>query len=604
MGNIMISNKYIVAAGMLALLLTGCAPSLRSPDSARPEMSGGQQEGQRPGAYDSSSADRKGRRPAVRPELDQVSADQAPQSPEDKLRFLIPSTKFISNRVLEYQKKLDRWKEIDSQAAALNLNREDTEKMARCLGDIQKISNGYNHLYELVQQIDTINPALINEDEILELQKADINFMEGDCNRILTSAPQAKPQAQTAKPQQKPSAGLVQMEALIKQHADNREYEAVAQTWSKIPDNQLGDVSLNSKIAYGNALIFLHQEEKAAEIYQQVVDQAANSNDQKTDLLALRKTLADLYTASGNYPSAQKQYMNIDKDAHDLGKIDNWSKTHLSILARSDKNSPELMQYSGILRNYMGYIPEQDGYKLVWQADKFLKAYPNSEVAPNVEMIKADAGQRADTWFNGNMAEVDNLAADKHLPEAIKKLQSISEDILSPEQRLKVRDRADSLALSNAVERETLKIGKSQDLQRQWNDAMGLVDAGKYDDAIKIFNSMQDTEFAAKATDQVREVSNQAAKVQRKKAADLFIRYTKTTDPESRMKYLVESRNLLADILVKYPNIDFADKVSDNLKRVDAEIRTQDQKAPAGGQTPDSAAPVDQPDASTDKRTL
>ncbi|MDR3630859.1 MAG: hypothetical protein P4L42_11025 [Desulfocapsaceae bacterium] len=560
-----------------------------------------QREGQTPGTFDSSVPDKRGRRPPVKPEPDEVSADQPVQSMDDKVRLLIPSTKFINNRTIEYQKKLDRWKEIDSQAATLNLSREDTEKMARCFGDIQKIMNGYNHMHDLIQQIDTINPAMINEGEILELQKADIAFMEGECNRILTAAPQEKSQVQ-AKPPQKPSGSLAPMEALINQHSDKGEYEEVVQTWSKIPDNQLGDVSLKTKIAYGNALMFLHQEEKAAEVYQQIVDQIANSNEQKTDLLSLRKILADLYTASGNYPAARKQYQNIEKEYQDLGKADEWSKTHLNILEHNDKNSPELAQYSGILRNYMGFIPEQDGYKIVWQADKFLKAYPNSAVAANVEMIKAGAGQRADTWFNGIFVDADKLGADKHYAEAIKKLQAIPEDILSPEQRLKVRDKIDALTLANAVERETVKIGKSQNLQRRWNEGMGLVDAGKYDEAVKVFSEMQDTEYASKAIDEIKEISSLAAKAQRRKAAELFIRYTKTTDPDSKMKLLIESRDTLADILVKYPNIDFTDKVADNLKRVEAEIRAQGQKSAADSQS-SASAPVSLPDVSADKKT-
>ena len=458
-------------------------------------------------------------------------------------------------------------------------------------------------MHDLFQQIDTINPALINEDEILELQKADIAFMEGDCNRILTAAPLAKPQAQQPKPLQKPSAGLAQMEALIKQHSDNREYEAVVQTWSKIPDDQLGNVSLQTQTAYGNALMFLHQEEKAAEVYQQIVDKVANSNDQKADLPALRKTLADLYMASGKYPAAQNQYMSMDKDNHDLGKTDDWSKTQLSILGHSDKNSPELTQYSEILRNYMGYIPEQDGYKVLGQADKFLKAYPNSEVAPNVEMMKAAIGKRADAWFNGILADVDKLAADKNYPEALKKLQTIPEDILTPEQKLAVRDKSDALTLSNAVERETVKIGKSQDLQRRWNEGMGLVDSGKFDDALKVFSDMKDTEYASKAQDEIKEVSTLAAKAQRRNAAELFIRYTKTADPDAKMKLLVESRNLLADILVKYPNIDFTDKVSDNLKRVDAEIQSLEQKSPSGDQAAGAASGNPPEDAAADQKT-
>ena len=504
------------------------------------------------------------------------------------MRFLLPSSKFINDRILEYEKKLDRWKVLDNQSAVLNLNREDTEKMVRCFGDIQKVLNGYNHLHELIGQINTSSPALFNEEEVLELQKIDIAFMEGECNRLLT-APQEKSAVQI---KQKSTSDMSQMETLIQRHWDNREYEEVVQTWSKIPDVQAGDVTLKTKIIYGNALMFLHQEEKAAEVYQQIVNQISASNDQKTDLLSLRKILADLYTASGNYPAAQKQYMSVVKDYQELGKVDEWSKKHLSILEHNDKNSPELTQYSAILRNSMGFIPEQDGYKIIWQADKFLKTYPNSAVISNVEMIRADALQRADTWFNGIFAEVDKLAAEKHYSEAIKKLQIIPDDIISPEQRLKVRDKNDALVLSDAVERETVKIGRSQDLQRRWNEGMGAIDSGNFDDAVKVFSGLQDTEYAAKAAEKIKEISTLAAKAQRRKAAELFIRYTKTPDPEGKKKLLVESRKLLTDILVKYPNIDFTDKVVDNIKRVETEMNTLDPtllpslRAVEGGQAP------------------
>ena len=103
---------------------------------------------------------------------------------------------------------------------------------------------------------------------------------------------------------------------------------------------------------------------------------------------------------------------------------------------------------------------------------------------------------------------------------------------------------------------------------------MGYIDDGRFDDAVKIFKGLQDTEYATKAAEKIKEISTLAAKAERRKAAELFIRYTKTTDPEGKKKLLVESRKILADILVKYPNIDFTDKVLDNLKRVETEMNT------------------------------
>jgi tetratricopeptide (TPR) repeat protein len=577
----MIPNKYILVPLLCALLFSGCAPSLRSPASPKTNTGEAQQPAPVPGSFDAATNDEKTKRPPYRPGQQQIPIESAPESINTKMRFLLPSGKFINDRILEYDKKLTRWKEIDNQSAVLNLNREDTEKMVHCFRDIQKILNGYNHMHELIQQINSTSPVTINEEDILELQKNDIAFMEGECNRMLV-APQEKNVGQA---KQKSATDLSQMETLIKRHSDGREYEDVVQTWSKIPDAQIGDVGLKTRISYGNALMFLHQEEKAAEVYQQIVNQILASNEQRTDLLSLRKILADLYTASGNYPAAQKQYISIAKEYRDLGGVDDWSKKHLSILEHNDKSSPELTQYSGILRNYMGFIPEQDGFKIIWQVDKFLKTYPNSPVVSNVEMIKSDVLKRADIWFNGIFAEVDRLAADRRYAEAIKKIQIIPDDIISPDQRLKVRDKSDALVLSDAVERETVKIGKTQDLQRRWNEGMVFIDEGRFDDAVKVFNGLQDTEYTAKAAEKIREISTLAAKADRRKAAELFIRFTKTSDLENKKKLLIESRRLLADILVKYPNIDFSDKILENLKRVEKEMIALDPKLLPGSQT-------------------
>jgi tetratricopeptide (TPR) repeat protein len=568
MENHMIPKKYIVAITLSVLLTAGCTPSLKAPALPKPET--GQIQKSRPemGPFGDMTAEEREKNTTSQTQQNPI--EPTPESISKKVQFLLPSSAFINERIEEYNKKIDKWRELQNQSATLNLNREDTEKMVNCFRDIQKVLNGYTNMHGMIQQLNSSSPPIINAMDILELQRGDIDFMEGECNRLLAVA-REKSIMQANQP-----PDLSQIETLIKRHWDAKEYEDVVQVWSKIPDSQVGNIDQKTKLLYGNALMFLHQEEQAAEVYQQIVNQMIASNEQKRDLLSLRKILADLYTASGNYPAAQQQYQDILKEYQDLGNIDKWSRTHLNILEHNDKNSPALTQYSGILRNYMGFIPEQDGYKIVWQADKFLQSHPESPVAVNVSMMKADSQKRADAWFNGVFTEVDKLAAEKQYSEAIKKLQSIPDDIINPDQRLKIRDKNDALALSDAVQRETVKISKMQELQRRWNNGLALIDEGKFDEAAEVFNGFQDTEYASKAQEKLKEISTIAAKAERRKAAEYFIRFTKTSDLELKKKLLIESRRLLADILVKYPNIDFADKVRDNIKRVEMEMNTLD----------------------------
>ena len=56
----------------------------------------------------------------------------------------------------------------------------------------------------------------------------------------------------------------------------------------------------------------------------------------------------------------------------------------------------------------------------------------------------------------------------------------------------------------------------------------------------------------------------------------MFIRFTKTTDIEGKKRLLIESRKILKDILVKYPDVDIAVKVIGNINRVEKEMNELD----------------------------
>jgi len=485
----------------------------------------------------------------------------------------LPEMQYVKDRIFEYGRKLDRWKELDDQAIVLDLDTEASEEMVRCFRDLQKVLNGYNHIHESLLRQDFMDAADgISSAEVMTLEQRDISFLESSCGRLLKSGDDRGEGWE----QRGEQADLPQIETLIERYAGSDEFEEVIQVWQQIPAHQLDRVHLNTRISYGNALMSLHQEKKAAIIYQEIIDLMSSSDDQRTDILSLRKILADLYTASGNYDKAEDQYLEISKDYSNLAKIEDWATLQLSILERSEVGSPELQEYSSLLRNFLGYSPQRDGYKLVWQSDKFLAEYPYSPVSSNVDIIKTSTLDRADKWIETFMNEVDTMAAEEQFQDALLKLETLQEDILSGEKLIEIRKKSDDLTLAEAVSREKKKIEKIQAQQRQWNDALLLVDKGDFDQAIEILTVMLDTDYAVKADNKIAEVSLLAARAERRKAADLFIRFTKTTDIESRKKLLVESRRRLVDILIKYPDVGITEKVMGNIKRVEKEMNAID----------------------------
>ena len=130
--------------------------------------------------------------------------------------------------------------------------------------------------------------------------------------------------------------------------------------------------------------------------------------------------------------------------------------------------------------------------------------------------------------------------------------------------------------LAEAVERETVKIEKMQALQSTWNEGAAHAESGDYDAAIAVFNKLLGTEYDDRAQGQINELSLTAAKNERRRAADLFVRSMKTDDPENRKQLLVESREVLKDILGKYPDVEVADKVRGNIGTVEKKMNELD----------------------------
>jgi tetratricopeptide (TPR) repeat protein len=566
------SASCLVVLLSFAVLFSGCAQKSLPRNDADSAIS------RRPPAITERSIETPGSRvadpaksgpqPIARPVLEPaetVRADVADQAP------LLP-VGYINDRIFEYGRKLERWKELDNQAVVVQLDKEQSDTMVRCFRDLQAVLNGYQQLRDTLLQRNVIVPEVIVPEQVLDLQRQDIDFLEGICGRMLGEAHDEDAGWQ----QRQEGADLNQVETLIERYSANGEYSEVVQVWLKIPDHQVDRISLKTRILYGNALMFLDQPEQAARIYQQIVDAMSASDEQPTDLLSLRKVLADLYTSYGNYPAARKQYNQIDDDYEAIGSIKQWANLQLSILERSETGSPELNEYSSLLRGYLGYLPRRDGYSIVWQADTFLQTYPYSPVSSNVDAIRGDAQRRADAWFNDYLSRSAELAEDRKFQDAMELLQTIPEDLVGDEHRQQVQARLDELVLAEEVARETHKIEQMQELQRTWNDGMLRAEAEDYAGAIEIFTTLLDSEFGARAAEKIKELSLKAAMIERRKAADLFIRFSKTTDIESKKRLLVESRQVLKDILVKYPEVEIADKVVGNINRVEQEMNVLD----------------------------
>ena len=561
---------YTIAVLLLVFIIAGCGqkrlppPYPQAPDPAEPAATGKPIDS--PSQDEDASQLKQGPQPMATPDL--ADAEYVFKESDPKLRPL--SAGFVNDRINIYQKKLDLWKQVDQQSTIASLDAEQTQIMVNCFRDLQTVLNGYQNMHSQIFQKGG-DPDQLNLENIVGLQRQDIAFLETPCTQLLDTAGIEESAFMAEK-----SGSFFPVERQINELYEAGEYDQVVRVWASIPAEQKSGVNKATVLAYADALLYLDQPAQPAEAYQQVVDSMSAEPSLDDDLLSMRKRLADMYAAAGNFFAAEGQYDELLRDYDDIGKFNDWAKLQLSMFERSMKGSPELTDYSELLRGYLRFIPAKDGYGIVYQAEKFLQQYPYSPVSPNVDIIKDEARAAADRWFSGNLAEADKLSQNKQLEEAITLLQSLPQDKLSPENLQILTEKLDGLVLAEAVERETVKIEKMQALQSIWNEGAAHSESGDYDAAIAVFNQLLGTEYDDRAQEQIDELSLTAAKNERRRAADLFVRSMKTDDPENRKQLLVESREVLKDILGKYPDVEVADKVRGNIGTVEKKMNELD----------------------------
>jgi len=547
--------KKIVSFACWAIVLTGCATGAKQgTNSHAPMQSGGQQGG---------------------------SSATAPPALTGG-QPMMPSVEFVTGRISAYNKKMDVWHNRDSQTAVLQIPAGESEKMVSCFRELQKILNGYNRLHEtLLRQASLPAGTGMNSPrEIYSLQQDDVAFVDGFCGQVVASDSAA---GFNSWEQGKTGNGLSPVEVLIAQHAANGEYEELVQAWQQMPAPVAAQVSVQTKMVYGNALISLQRDEEAVQVYHLLVEQMAPANGVAVDILAVRKTLADLYFATRNYREAEYQYMEISKNYKGGTAVEDWAILQRALLQKGGQSGEELHEYTALLQNYLGFDPAKDGYTVVWQADKFLQMYPKSAVALNVDSMRTAVREQADQWARSNggnpsvlpgQQQDQGVAGGETIPNSLEQSPVVSPS--SSVQAAQTPPSIDQGAVSLPVENQGNRIEDSLEIERRWSEGQRFMVEAQYDKAIEMFTPLLNSQESLKVEKRIAEASTLAAEAERRRAADIFIRFTKAADSESRKKLLFESRKILLDILVKYPGVDITDKVVGNIKRVEKEINAID----------------------------
>ncbi len=484
---------------------------------------------------------------------------------------LLPTLTLVNDRIYAYEEKLTSLQKLQQQVAAQTLNQEILNTISDCRVELQGILVEYNALHKrLMKQTELQAAELLAGNNLFRISERDIKYLEGKCGQNLTTVPSiAKPVNQVQ------IKSLFGEEQQLKDAFSENNFATVISIYDNLPLESGQTPSFDVTYLYGQALLKTNRAVEAKKVFTDLLT-TIRRNDQSQWGFRLIQLIGDLEFGLGIYDGARNKYKEIGAIYGDLANNNDWAVKQLSALERNGAKNDEVSEYAALLKSYLEYNPDRDGYTVVDLGLKYVDRFPYSTVSSNADALLLKAKQLADAWLTSVLKRIDTLSANGQYQEALLFIERVPKSILPVEKQEMLRRKGEELVTSESISIETDRLVVEQELETDWNKAMNLLEAKQYDHAIEVFSSLLASSYESKAQIRIDEAARLAANEDRQRAAELYVRAKRTTDLESKKKLLFASRKLLQDILIKYPQADLTEKVKRNLVRIEEEISSVD----------------------------
>lgn len=592
---------FIVPLLLLAgagLLLSGCGtPRVAVPEKARkaPVV--------RPAPRPVVKQTRPAAPAPTRPEKTLVVKTPArevfPSPSRKKIRFSEADLRFVEQRLAVYEKKFRQWLEVRAGKGGLARDMVGPLQWQGCSGRFERILSGYQRMQEEIIASRSPSPWADNteQSDMDDILQQDIAFMESRCGRPPGPGPdEPGPSLQTAAVSRKMAAQSAEalIVAYVNQGNDIEAISAFQDLGRKFPGHVPDAVTRQQ---YGLALLRTGQRKAAGAVFSRLAAEAVNT-DLKQTPWQRQHNLADLLLAAGDLSGAQSLYQQLAQAHAGLAAEHKRLQVQVDALRalRVDR-SEETNAYLTLFRGVTLFSGRQGGPALIKQADRFDRTLPGTPLAASARYLRQTVEERLTAWAGSRLQRVNILMKQGNKQQA----KSVLEELAGADLPAAVQERVESMLTEiNAraevsgdtvtivqagptVEQKPLSLLtgdevtlQEQSLAMQWEAANRSLEMRHYDEAIKGFTALLPTDYGAMAGIKIKTVAKQVAAENRKQAAILFAKATKTTNPERKKELLLSSRRLLADIIEKYPQAGIMDKVRRNLDNLDRYIRRYD----------------------------
>lgn len=482
---------------------------------------------------------------------------------------LMPTLTMINDRIFAYEQKLKEIEALKLEAESRsNTSREQLQLIDHCRRQVTDVLVEYNALHErLLKKTELPAAQLLAGDSLLRISDKDIEFLESDCLQGFgTTQAVASPMVG-----QSAITSLHADEKILKDAFNQGDYVKVINRYEQLPLEAGQRPAFDITFLYGQALLKTQREIEARKIFNDLLT-VIRDQDQAQWEFRLMQLIGDLEFGLEIYDGARIRYKEINSVYDALSVKNSWANQQLTALDINRYQSDEIKAYAALLKSYLGYNPGRDGYSVVEQIEAYIQQFPYSPVSSNADFLLEMAQKQADDWLASILQRIDELAEQKKFQEALLLIERVPKGILPVAKQEALRRKSEQLITSESIVIETDRLVQEQELEEDWNRGMTLLEGKKYDEAIEVFTNLLASSYEAKARMRIDEAAFLAANEDRQRAAELFVRANRTVDLESKKKLLFASRQLLQDILIKYPQAGLSDKVKRNLLRIEEEI--------------------------------
>ncbi len=461
-------------------------------------------------------------------------------TPGTRPNILQPAMTSIDMRVHAYQEKLKLWQGIGQSFTPSTISNDQQNKINECRGQLQHILLEYTSLRQQLQQEQNPDAAqTLASSSLLRLNEEDIGYLESGCDSFLTSLKKQQVPSSTAAPDPQILAAF-----------NRGDYDQVVSLYGQLTRNPGAAVPAATTYEYGVALLKTHRDADASPVLNELLARVQQQPGQNTLLLPLLQLVADVDFARGAYEEARQNYQQVLKISIQQGAHqDEWAGLQLAALQPGVAQRNDLLDFSGVLKTYLGYVPQRDGSMFNEATSHYLQQYPTTALTPNIN------------WLNKNasMPPQSGTAAVAQAPT------------MAPA----TGDVGAAGTTGTAPNTGTPPAGATPDAaatQGQQGSMPPAITTPPAATTSPAQTSAAPTTTQTPAADSPA-AQQAAAQSLRQKAAELFVRASNTQDPEQKRKFLLSSRDILQSILTKYPQSGLTSKVQRNLARINADLQ-------------------------------